>query len=245
MVGWRVSTAMESCRKWAGSALQRPLRRTPGASARCHCGPSGAPYAVPSTGVLRCVVPRYSAEAAIMATLRHPCIVSYMGACLDPPCLVMEVRGGRVEVVGWRLCGDRGLWGGDWCMVHGGWRVEGAQGAACGTVQVWHTAQLWRSGKEGLDIVPEDALKLPALKLPLPWLALTHSPPCTRCFPFPATRVPPQYCARGSVYGVLSGAAINAEAAANLTWPRLLRFAWDAAKGLLYLHTLNPPVIHR
>ena len=78
-----------------------------------------------------------------MAALRHPCIVSYIGACLDPPCLVME------------------------------------------------------------------------------------------------------YCQRGSVYGVLSGASQDAAAAACLTWPRLLRFAWDASKGMLYLHTLRPPIVHR
>ena len=36
-------------------------------------------------------------EAGIMAGLRHPCVVSYMGACLDPPCLVMEVGGGVAE----------------------------------------------------------------------------------------------------------------------------------------------------
>lgn len=54
-----------------------------------------------------------------------------------------------------------------------------------------------------------------------------------------------EYCARGSVYGVLSGAVEDRAAAAVLTWPRLLRFAWDAAKGMLYLHTLRPPVMHR
>ncbi len=78
-----------------------------------------------------------------MASLRHPCIVSYIGACLQPPCLVME------------------------------------------------------------------------------------------------------YCQRGSVYGVLSAASEDPAAASILTWPRLMRFAWDASKGMLYLHTLKPPIVHR
>ncbi len=74
-----------------------------------------------------------------MAALRYPCIVSYIGACLDPPCLVME------------------------------------------------------------------------------------------------------YCARGSVYGVLSGASMDEQAARALIWPRLLRFAWDAAKGMhTFTHCARP-----
>lgn len=54
-----------------------------------------------------------------------------------------------------------------------------------------------------------------------------------------------EYCSRGSVYSVLSAAREDPQAAALMTWPRLLRFAWDAARGMLYLHTLRPPVVHR
>lgn len=35
------------------------------------------------------------------------------------------------------------------------------------------------------------------------------------------------------------------QVARQLTWPRLLGMALDAARGLLYLHTREPPVYHR
>lgn len=71
--------------------------------------------------------------------------------------------------------------------------------------------------------------------LPHPLNTRLQDPPCLVM----------EYCARGSVYGVLSGAAADPAAAAALTWPRLLRFCLDAAKGMLYLHTLRPPIVHR
>ena len=76
-----------------------------------------------------------------------------------------------------------------------------------------------------------------------------------------------EYCARGSLCDVLKrarSAAINAAAAASpggngcnvaaaaaaaaaaaLDWPRRLAMALDAAKGMNYLHSSDPPVIHR
>lgn len=74
-----------------------------------------------------------------------------------------------------------------------------------------------------------------------------------------------EYCARGSLCDVLKrarSAAMNAAAAASpgngganaaaaaaaaaaLDWPRRLAMALDAAKGMNYLHSSDPPVIHR
>lgn len=82
-------------------------------------------------------------EATIMASLRHPCCVRYLGACLDPPSLVME------------------------------------------------------------------------------------------------------YCSRRSVDFILASAAGDRQQATQLDWLRLLSMATDAAKGLLYLHSRSPPIVHR
>ena len=50
-------------------------------------------------------------EASIMARLRHPNVCQYLGACLDPPCLMMEVGGwvgGRVGgCFGWQGVNQR------------------------------------------------------------------------------------------------------------------------------------------
>ena len=77
-----------------------------------------------------------------------------------------------------------------------------------------------------------------------------------------------EYCARGSLCDVLkrarsaamnaaatasaspggnaaSAAAAAAAAASALDWPRRLAMALDAAKGMNYLHSSDPPVIHR
>ena len=53
------------------------------------------------------------------------------------------------------------------------------------------------------------------------------------------------FCCRGNLYSVLTAAAEAGPGHAALTWAQLMRFAWDAGKGMLYLHTLQPPVIHR
>ena len=82
-------------------------------------------------------------EAAMMASLRHPAIVMYLGVCLDPPCVVTE------------------------------------------------------------------------------------------------------FCARGSLSDVLKRANTSAALAQTLDWARRLNMALDAAKGMLYLHSCTPPIIHR
>jgi serine/threonine protein kinase len=47
-----------------------------------------------------------------------------------------------------------------------------------------------------------------------------------------------ELCTRGSLFDVLHSDAILAET-------RLLRFAWDAASGMAFLHSLSPPRLHR
>jgi serine/threonine protein kinase len=44
---------------------------------------------------------------------------------------------------------------------------------------------------------------------------------------------------RGSLSSVLQNPAIS------LDWAMRIRFALDGAKGMCYLHGLQPPVIHR
>jgi serine/threonine protein kinase len=84
-------------------------------------------------------------EASIMASLRHPNVVQYIGACLDPPCLIME------------------------------------------------------------------------------------------------------HCPRKSLDCLLAAGAANpgGGAAKSLPWTRLVSMALDSAKGVLYLHSRSPPIIHR
>ena len=48
-----------------------------------------------------------------------------------------------------------------------------------------------------------------------------------------------EYMARGSLYGVLRDSAVP------LAWDLLLAMAQDAARGMVYLHTCTPPIIHR
>lgn len=54
-----------------------------------------------------------------------------------------------------------------------------------------------------------------------------------------------EFCARGSLYDVLRKAADSPAHAAQLTWARRLSMALGAAKGCLYLHSCQPPIIHR
>ncbi|KAK2077818.1 hypothetical protein QBZ16_004666 [Prototheca wickerhamii] len=54
-----------------------------------------------------------------------------------------------------------------------------------------------------------------------------------------------EYCAQRSVDTVLASARHDVRVAASLSWARLLSMAFDAAKGMLYLHTRSPPIVHR
>lgn len=54
-----------------------------------------------------------------------------------------------------------------------------------------------------------------------------------------------EYCARKSVDSLLAQGLRDAKAAKQLSWPRLLSMASDAAKGMVYLHSRQPAVYHR
>jgi len=54
-----------------------------------------------------------------------------------------------------------------------------------------------------------------------------------------------EYCSRGSLYDLLKSARNDPVLAQQLSWPRRLGLAMDSAKGMLYLHSHKPHVIHR
>jgi hypothetical protein len=54
-----------------------------------------------------------------------------------------------------------------------------------------------------------------------------------------------EYCSRGSLYDLLRAARGAPALARQLDWPRRLGVALDAAKGMLYLHSHKPPIVHR
>jgi serine/threonine protein kinase len=67
------------------------------------------------------------------------------------------------------------------------------------------------------------------------YLGLCCDPPC----------VVTEYCARGSLTDVLKRARNTPTMGVQLDWARRLNMALDAAKGMMYLHSSDPPVIHR
>lgn len=67
------------------------------------------------------------------------------------------------------------------------------------------------------------------------FMGLCPEPPC----------VVTEYCSRGSLYDVLQAAKTDPSLARQLDWSRRLGLALDAAKGMLYLHSHKPPIIHR
>ena len=64
-----------------------------------------------------------------------------------------------------------------------------------------------------------------------------------------ATLNPPalimEYCSKRSVDTILAGAVQDPKIAKQLDWVHLMSMATDAAKGMLYLHTRSPPIVHR
>ncbi|KAL4855412.1 Importin-5 [Chlorella vulgaris] len=62
-------------------------------------------------------------------------------------------------------------------------------------------------------------------------------------------RTPPclltEYCSRGSLHDVLSSTHRVPRLAEQLCWQRCLSMALDGALGMLYLHSLKPPLVHR
>lgn len=122
-------------------------------------------------------------EATLMAKLRHPHVCLYFGACMDPPCLVME------------YCSNRSL------------DIVLKSARADARVRRAWERELREDGREtgGRGCQPDE---------------------CTPPGP------PNPHCAL-------------LQLAKQLTWVRLLTFGLDAAKGMLYLHTRVPPVVHR
>ena len=67
------------------------------------------------------------------------------------------------------------------------------------------------------------------------FLGVCLQPPC----------VVTEYCQQGSLFDVLRKARKAPPYAERLTWPRRLLMLLDAAKGLLYLHSHTPAILHR
>ncbi|GAB4822160.1 hypothetical protein N2152v2_009206 [Parachlorella kessleri] len=79
--------------------------------------------------------------------------------------------------------------------------------------------------------------KMAALRHPnvLGFLAICEKPPC----------VVSEFCERGSLHDILRAARTSPELCKELSWERRLKMAADAAEGMAYLHTRNPPLVHR
>jgi len=54
-----------------------------------------------------------------------------------------------------------------------------------------------------------------------------------------------EYCPRGSLTSVLQAAKSSPECAAELTWSRRVSMAAGAVRGMIYLHSHSPPIMHR
>jgi serine/threonine protein kinase len=94
---------------------------------------------------------------------------------------------------------------------------------------------------------PSSLLAPPAPAPPSRPLTTPHPPPTLRylgvCLHPPC--VVTEYCARGSLNDVLKRARTSTSLRGHLDWSRRLHMALDAAKGMLYLHSCTPAVIHR
>ncbi|GBF95597.1 hypothetical protein Rsub_08578 [Raphidocelis subcapitata] len=101
---------------------------------------------------------------------------------------------------------------------------SGGEGDAC-----WDERLLRALSKE-VDILVN--LRHPNVVL---FLGVCLRPPC----------VVTEFCALGSLYDVLRKARREPAFAARLTWPRRLLMALDAGKGMLYLHSHRPTILHR
>ncbi|KAK9833554.1 hypothetical protein WJX81_005671 [Elliptochloris bilobata] len=88
-----------------------------------------------------------------------------------------------------------------------------------------------------LQALTKEAGMMAAMRHPniVLYLGVCSDPPC----------VVTEYCARGSLNDVFKRALLNPLYAAHLDWCKRLSMALDAAKGMNYLHTSDPPVIHR
>lgn len=119
-------------------------------------------------------------ESSVMARMRHPNIVSFMGLCALPPCILTGV-----------------------CFCPGRVICRPLHAAFATAVSRW---------SQSLSAVPCASFLLPT-----------------------------EYCSRGSLFELLH----KPDAAPHLSWAVRLSMAMDGARGLLYLHSRSPPIIHR
>ena len=59
------------------------------------------------------------------------------------------------------------------------------------------------------------------------------------CFESPDLYIAVEYMSRGDLYSILHNAEIQ------LTWDTVIKILTDTTRGMIYLHSLSPPIIHR
>ena len=153
-----------------------------------------------------------------MSAIRHPNVVLFMGVCLDPPCMVTEVR--------WKICPNwlntdyllaclglmhyfGVLWGGSLVTL-----AELPPAASHVHLALQHHAAL--SANTDRPVCNNEVLLHAALQL----YALITFYGC----------VAVQFCARGSMFDVLAKARSSPLLAQQLDWPKRVSMALDAAK---------------
>lgn len=110
----------------------------------------------------------------------------------------------------------------------------GALGIAAGKVASYATEA---DVKDALKTLEREVGLMVGMRHPnvILFLGVCPDPPC----------VVTEYCSRGSLYDVLLEAKENPMLARSLTWYRRVNMMLDAAKGMLYLHSHKPTIIHR
>lgn len=110
----------------------------------------------------------------------------------------------------------------------------GALGIAAGKVASYATEA---DVKDALKTLEREVGLMVGMRHPnvILFLGVCPDPPC----------VVTEYCSRGSLYDVLVEAKENPILARSLTWYRRVSMMLDAAKGMLYLHSHKPTIIHR
>lgn len=91
--------------------------------------------------------------------------------------------------------------------------------------------------KDALKTLEREVALMVAMRHPnvILFMGVCPDPPC----------VVTEYCSRGSLYDLLKNADEDTIISRELTWHRRLGMLLDAAKGMLYLHSHKPPIIHR
>ncbi|WPT17579.1 Putative serine/threonine-protein kinase drkA [Picochlorum sp. SENEW3] len=110
----------------------------------------------------------------------------------------------------------------------------GALGIAAGQVASYATEA---DVKDALKTLEREVGLMVNMRHPnvILFMGVCPDPPC----------VVTEYCAMGSLYDVLIEAKENSAIANSLTWHRRVGMMMDAAKGMLYLHSHKPTIIHR